>query len=69
MSAITAAGSTDPQAVRDALSKTQNFEGVTGVISYENGRQIPSKSVSILEADGGNLSQAKVILPQQIPPP
>ena len=69
MSAITAAGSTDPQAVRDALSKTQNFEGVTGVISYENGRQIPSKSVSILEADGGNLSQDKVILPQQIPPP
>jgi branched-chain amino acid transport system substrate-binding protein len=69
MAAISAAGSSDPQDVRDALAKTQNFEGVTGLISYNNGQQIPSKSVSILEATGGTAKLVKNVLPQQIPPP
>ena len=38
LDAIERAGSADPQAIRDALAKTQNFEGATGMISInENG--------------------------------
>ena len=33
--AIDCAGSTDPQAIRDALGETQDFEGVTGNISFD----------------------------------
>lgn len=33
--AIDRAGSTDPQAIRDALEETQDFEGVTGSISFD----------------------------------
>lgn len=33
--AIDRAGSTDPQAIRDALEETQDFEGVTGNISFD----------------------------------
>ena len=38
LDAIERAGSDDPQAIRDALAKIQNFEGATGMISInENG--------------------------------
>ena len=38
LDAIERAGSADPQAIRDALAKTQNFEGATGMITInENG--------------------------------
>lgn len=33
--AIDRAGSTDPEAIRDALEETQDFEGVTGNISFD----------------------------------
>ena len=48
MAAISAAGSTRPQAVRKALAATQGFAGVTGTISYRDGSRIPAKSVSII---------------------
>jgi hypothetical protein len=47
----------------------QDFQGVTGVISFDNGQQIPSKSVSILQATSGALNLVKEVNPQQIPPP
>ena len=48
MAAIKSAGSTEPDAVRDALARTTGFEGVTGTISYRNGSRIPVKPVSII---------------------
>jgi branched-chain amino acid transport system substrate-binding protein len=69
MAAIADAGSSDPQAVRGALAQTQDFDGVTGTISYNDGQQIPSKSVSILNVTGGALSLVSDVLPQQVPAP
>ena len=39
--AIKRAGNADPKAIRDALAATQNFEAVTGTISYEPGKRVP----------------------------
>jgi len=69
MAAIAAAGSTKPQAVREALAATSGFAGVTGTISYRGGSRIPAKSVSIISIMHGRQGLAASLLPEQIPPP
>jgi branched-chain amino acid transport system substrate-binding protein len=69
MAAIKAAESTDPQAVRAALAATRGFDGATGTISYVAGSQIPLKSVTIMEVDGGQQRFVTDILPKKVPPP
>jgi branched-chain amino acid transport system substrate-binding protein len=69
MAAITLAKSADPSLVRKALGETQQFQGVTGSISYTNGSQIPTKSVSIIRLEQGDFKLVKELLPSDIPPP
>jgi branched-chain amino acid transport system substrate-binding protein len=62
--AITRAGSADPKAIRDALAATQGFKGVTGVISYEPGKRVPNKSVTIIKVQDGVYSFFKEVAPK-----
>ena len=62
--AIKRAGSVDPKAIRDALAETKDFQGVTGVISYESGKRVPNKSVTIIRVQDGVYSFVKEITPQ-----
>ncbi|MBF0510061.1 MAG: ABC transporter substrate-binding protein [Deltaproteobacteria bacterium] len=47
--AIEQAGRAEPQAIRDALAKMKDFHGVTGTISYQPGRRVPTKPVTIIK--------------------
>jgi branched-chain amino acid transport system substrate-binding protein len=69
MVAIEAAGSTEPEAVRNAVAATTDFAGVTGKISFAKGSQIPLKPVTIMEVNGGRQSFRANVLPKQVPPP
>lgn len=61
--AIRRARSTDRQRIRDALAGTKGFKGVTGTISYEGGRRVPKKSVTIIKVTRGKLSFAGEMTP------
>ena len=63
-SAITAAGSTDPAAIRDALAATQGYEGVTGTITYPEGKRSPVKTVTIMQVQDGVYSYAGEATPE-----
>ncbi len=65
--AIKRAGSVDPKAIRDALAETKDFQGVTGVISYESGKRVPNKSVTIIRVQDGVYSFVKEIVPSAMP--
>lgn len=67
--AIRRAGTTDPEAVRQALAATKDFQGITGVIRYENGGQIPRKSVSMIEVKNGQTSLKAEVVPVVVPDP
>ena len=51
--ALQAAGVADRQAVRDALAKISQFQGVTGSIQFQPGSGDPLKSASIMQIKNG----------------
>lgn len=61
--AIKRANSTDPKAIRDALAQTSNFKAVTGTITYEEGKRVPKKSISILKVVDGKFAFIKEVTP------
>lgn len=61
--AIKRANSADPKAIRDALGQTSGFKAVTGTISYEEGKRVPKKSVSILKVVDGKFTFVKEVTP------
>lgn len=61
--AIRRAGSADPAAVRDALSRTRNFPGVTGSISFDESRN-PIKPLVVLRIEGTETRYVKTITPE-----
>jgi branched-chain amino acid transport system substrate-binding protein len=69
MAAFAEAGSSDPDAVRRALSGIRKFQGVTGTISYPAGSRIPSKSVTILRIERGHRRLVTNLLPDRVPSP
>ena len=69
IAAVAAAGSPDPQAVREALAGIRRFEGDTGTIGYPPGSRIPTKSVTILEIDNGRRTLVRTLSPTSVPPP
>lgn len=69
MTAIKAAGSADPDAVRQALAHIHGFEGVTGMISYPDGSRIPSKPVAIISIEDGSEKFIGSLTPKKIPAP
>ncbi len=50
--ALKSAGKIDRQAVRDAMAKIPNFEGVTGTMQFKEGSGDPIKSAVILQVKG-----------------
>ncbi|HRA47143.1 MAG TPA: ABC transporter substrate-binding protein [Thermomicrobiales bacterium] len=65
--AITRAGDTDGEKVREALSTTTGFKGATGEISFVDGSQIPSKSVAIVVTKDGKFELVKTTVPTKVP--
>ena len=53
VNAIEQAGSTDPEAIRDALAATMGYDAVTGEISYTRDTMVPPKPVAIIRVEGG----------------
>jgi branched-chain amino acid transport system substrate-binding protein len=67
--AIKRAGSDDPKAILEALSKTKDFPGVTGSITYPAGNRIPQKGVTVILVKDGKFTLAKEVVPQKVPAP
>lgn len=61
--AISAAGSSDPKAIRDALAATKDFKAVTGTITYPEGSRKPNKSVTIINVQDGKYSFKAEVTP------
>ncbi len=61
--AINRAGSADSAAIKDALTATDGFSGVTGTIAYTDGSRVPNKSVTVIKVEGGAFTFAKEVTP------
>ncbi|MDQ7850389.1 MAG: ABC transporter substrate-binding protein, partial [Armatimonadota bacterium] len=53
LDAVKRAGKADSQAIKAALEATRGFRGVTGTISFEGGRHVPKKSVTVIRVVKG----------------
>jgi branched-chain amino acid transport system substrate-binding protein len=62
--AIKRAGSTDGAAIRDALAKTTNFPGVTGVVTINSERNAVKPIVMIRIEQGGKYGVAARVTPE-----
>jgi len=51
--AVLAAGSTEPQAIRDAMANLENVQGATSLISYAGTDGMPVRQVSMIRVSGG----------------
>ncbi len=60
--AMKRAGKTEPGPVRDALAATKDFEGVTGKITIDKGRNA-EKSAVVLKINGGKAKFAATVAP------
>ncbi|PQA72398.1 ABC transporter substrate-binding protein [Brucella oryzae] len=69
--AVTTAGSTDPAAIREAISHLKDFEGVTGRITYEGTTGMPVRSVALYKYQDGKavFLESGVPTPEDIPAP
>ena len=67
--AVKKAASTAPEKVLAALSSMQDFEGVTGTISFVDGSRIPLKSVTILGVSNGERHFVEQLVPTHVPSP
>jgi branched-chain amino acid transport system substrate-binding protein len=65
--AITRAGETGGEAIRDALEETTGFKGATGEISYSEDSHIPDKSVALIEVKDGKFNLIKIVVPKTVP--
>ncbi len=55
--------------ILDALEHTQDFQGVTGTISYTKDNHVPKKTVWIIRLTKGQRSLAAALIPDIVPPP
>ena len=58
--AITRAGSTEPEAIRDAIAQTKGFVGVTGTITI-NAQRNADKAATVVRVAGGRLEFVETI--------
>lgn len=61
--AIERSGDASPEAIRDALAETSEFDAVTGNIAYEGESRKPTKSVTIIEVQDGVYNFADEVTP------
>lgn len=69
LAAINAAGSSEPQALLQALPAVRDFQGLTGTISFAGGSRIPTKSITLLAVQDGQVSLAAQLTPSSVPQP
>ncbi|OGC77026.1 MAG: ethanolamine utilization protein EutJ [candidate division Zixibacteria bacterium RBG_16_50_21] len=62
--AIKRAGTTEPEAIRDQLAVTKDFEGVSGKITIDANRNA-SKSAVVVKIEGGKLKYVETVFPDQ----
>ncbi len=69
--AVTAAGSTEPAKVRDALDNLENVQGATGTITFKGQNRIPLKTVYLVTVRNGAFALIKTMQPDaaDIPAP
>lgn len=67
--AIEEAGSTEPEAIFDAIESTTNFQGITGSISFSADNHIPRKSVTVIRMKDREYQRAAEFVPRSIPAP
>ena len=67
--AVKKAASDEPAKVLKALSEIQNYDGVTGKISYSEGGRIPQKTVSLMSVKQGRVGFMGEVLPRVVPAP
>lgn len=51
--AVTAAGSTDPAAIRDAIAGLEGFPGITGPITYKGTERMPLRAIALMKWQDG----------------
>lgn len=66
--AIDRAGSSDPEAILQALGNTSEFSGVTGDISYQDDGCIPNKDVTIISLIEGEIAGSEMVKSTNMPP-
>ena len=66
--AIDRAGSSDPEAIVQALGNTSGFSGVTGDISYQDDVCIPNKDVTIISLIEGEIAGSEMVKSTNMPP-
>jgi branched-chain amino acid transport system substrate-binding protein len=64
--AIDRAGSSDPQAIHEAIATTSGFKGVTGEISYQSGNRIPHKDVTMILLIDGEIVGSEILIPSRL---
>ncbi|HEV7376669.1 MAG TPA: ABC transporter substrate-binding protein [Pyrinomonadaceae bacterium] len=67
--AIKRANSTDGTAIRDALAKTVNFKGVTGIVTINSQRDAVKPIIMIKVEEGGKYGVADRVYPEGTAPP
>jgi len=66
--AIDRAGSSDPEAIVQALGNTSGFSGVTGDISYQDDSCIPNKDATIVSLIEGEIAGSEIVKSTNMPP-
>ncbi|MFQ5571026.1 MAG: ABC transporter substrate-binding protein, partial [Rhodothermales bacterium] len=61
-------GRTDPESIRQGLSQTAQYQGVTGTMTYHNTGGDPQKHALIMHIRNGQTVLFKVVAPQPEPP-
>ena len=61
--AVTAAGSTDGPAIRDALANLKDLQLITGKVSYAGSNRMPLRDVTLVEVRDGKKSLVKAVAP------
>ena len=67
--AVKNAASDDPAKVLEALSEVQDYDGVTGKISYSEGSRIPQKTVCLMSVKQGRVGFVAEVMPRVVPEP
>lgn len=69
--AVTAAGTTDGPALRDAIANLKDVDLVTGKLSYAGTNRMPSRDITLVEIQGGKRSLVKTVTPDpaEVPAP
>jgi branched-chain amino acid transport system substrate-binding protein len=69
IAAVKRASSAKPSAVLAALAETEDFEGVTGRISFAGDSRVPRKSVTVMSVQKGKAEFMAEIMPKDVPSP